>query len=112
MPPRGVKKGSKRDRQYKEVKKSEEREGRSTKRAEEIAARTVNKEKARAGETKTASRSSVKGKSASARGGKQSGKGPGGRTKEQLYNDAKKLNIEGRSSMSKSQLQKAVAGAG
>ncbi len=111
MPPRGVKKGSKRDRQYKEVKKSEEREGRSTKRAEEIAARTVNKEKARAGESKTASPSSKRGKSASARGGKQSGKGPGGRTKEQLYNDAKKLNIEGRSSMSKSQLQKAVAGA-
>jgi hypothetical protein len=111
MPPRGVKKGSKRDRQYKEVKKSEEKEGRSKKRAEEIAARTVNKEKARAGESNTASRSSKKGKSASARGGKQSGNGPGGRTKEQLYNDAKKLNIEGRSSMSKDQLQKAVAGA-
>lgn len=111
MPPRGVKKGSKRDRQYEAVKKGEEGEGRSTKRAEAIAARTVNKEKARAGESKTASPSSKKGKSASARGGKQSGKGPGGRTKEQLYNDAKKLNIEGRSSMSKSQLEKAVAGA-
>ncbi len=112
MPPRGVKKGSKRDRQYKEVKKSEEKEGRSKKRAAEIAARTVNKEKARAGESKTASRSSKKGKSASARGGKQSGKGPGGRTKEQLYNDARKLGIEGRSSMSKGELEKAVAGAG
>jgi hypothetical protein len=111
MPPRGVKKGSKRDRQYKEVKKGEEKSGRSKKRAEEIAARTVNKEKARSGESKTASRTSKKGKSATARGGKQSGKGPGARTKEQLYNDAKKLNIEGRSSMSKDQLQKAVAGA-
>ena len=112
MPPRGVKKGSKRDRQYKEVKKSEEKEGRSKKRAEQIAARTVNKEKARSGESKSSSRSSKRGKSASARGGKQSGKGPGGRTKEQLYNDAKKLHIDGRSSMSKEELQKAVAGAG
>jgi hypothetical protein len=112
MPPRGIKKGSKRDRQYEEVKKSEEKEGRSKKRAGEIAARTVNKERARSGESKTASRSSKRGKSASARGGRQSGKGPGGRTKEQLYNDAKKLNIEGRSSMSKKQLEKAVAGAG
>jgi hypothetical protein len=111
MPPRGVKKGSKRDRQYKEVKKSEENEGRSTKRAKEIAARTVNKEKARSGESKSSSRSSERGASASSRGGKQSGHGPGGRTREQLYNDAKKLGIEGRSNMSKSELQKAVAGA-
>src|SRR3978361_1928508 len=111
MPPRGVKKGSKRDRQYKEVKKSEEKEGRSTKRAEEIAARTVNKEKARSGESKSSSPSSRRGASASSRGGTQSGHGPGGRTREQLYNDAKKLGIEGRSKMSKDQLQKAVAGA-
>lgn len=111
MPPRGVKKGSKRDRQYKEVKKSEEREGRSPKRAKEIAARTVNKEKARSGESKNSSRSSKRGASASSRGGKQSGKGPAGRTRDQLYNDAKKLGIEGRSNMSKSELQKAVAGA-
>jgi hypothetical protein len=111
MPPRGVKKGSKRDRQYKEVKKSEEKEGRSTKRAKEIAARTVNKEKARSGESKSSSPSSRRGASASSRGGKRSGKGPGGRTREQLYNDAKKLGIEGRSNMSKSELQKAVAGA-
>jgi len=111
MPPRGVKKGSKRDRQYKEVKKSEEKEGRSTKRAEEIAARTVNKEKARSGESKSSSRSSRRGASASSRGGRQSGKGPGGRTREQLYNDARKLGIEGRSKMTKEQLQKAVAGA-
>jgi len=111
MPPRGVKKGSKRDRQYKEVKESEEEEGRSTKRAKEIAARTVNKEKARSGESKSSSPSSRRGASASSRGGKQSGKGPGGRTREQLYNDAKKLGIEGRSNMTKSELQKAVAGA-
>jgi hypothetical protein len=87
MPPRGVKKGSKRARQYEHIKESEKREGRSEKRAEEIAARAVNKERAR------------------------SGHGPGGRTREQLYNDAKKLGIEGRSKMSKGQLQKAVAGA-
>src|SRR5882757_4924296 len=111
MPPRGVKKGSKRDRQYKEVKKSEEKEGRSTKRAEEIAARTVNKEKARSGESRSSSRSSRRGASASARGGRRSGHGPGGRTREQLYNDAKKAGIEGRSKMSKDELLKAVAGA-
>jgi hypothetical protein len=111
MPPRGVKKGSKRDRQYKEIKKSEEKEGRSTKRAKEIAARTVNKEKARSGESRSSSPSSRRGASASSRGGRQSGKGPAGRTRDQLYNDAKKLGIEGRSKMSKDQLQKAVAGA-
>jgi hypothetical protein len=112
MPPRGVKKGSKRERQYKEIKKSEKEQGRSTKRAEQIAARTVNKEKARSGESKTSSRSSTSGRSASSRGGKQSGHGPAGRTREQLYNDAKKLNIEGRSKMSKDELRHAVAGAG
>ncbi len=110
MPPRGVKKGSKRDRQYKEVKKSEKEAGRSEKRAEEIAARTVNKEKARSGESKTASRSSTRGRSASSRGGKRSGNGPGGRTHEQLYNDARKLNVEGRSKMSKEELQHAITG--
>ncbi|HEX7279340.1 MAG TPA: hypothetical protein VF255_06925 [Solirubrobacterales bacterium] len=111
MPPRGVKKGSKRDRQYKHIKRSEKEAGRSTKRAEEIAARAVNKEKARSGESETSSRSSTKGRSASSRGGKQSGSGPGGRTREQLYNDAKKKGIEGRSKMSKKELEKAVAGA-
>ena len=111
MPPRGVKKGSKRDRQYKDIVESEKKEGRSTKRAKEIAARTVNKEKARAGESKTKSKSSTSGRSASSRGGRQSGKGPAGRTRDQLYNDARKLGIEGRSSMSKSELQRAVAGA-
>ena len=111
MPPRGVKKGSKRDRQYKHIKKSEKEAGRSTERAEEIAARAVNKEKARSGESKSSSRSSTRGRSASSRGGKQSGNGPGGRTREQLYNDAKKKGIEGRSRMSKKELEKAVAGA-
>lgn len=111
MPPRGVKKGTKRARQYEHVKKSEMREGRSERRAEAIAARTVNKERARSGESKTASRSSKRSQSASHRGGKRSGSGPGGRTREQLYNDARKLNIEGRSKMNKKQLQRAVAGA-
>ncbi len=111
MPPRGVKKGSKRDRQYQEVVKSEKEEGRSTKRAKEIAARTVNKEKARAGESRTSSRTSTSGPSASSRGGRQSGKGPGGRTREQLYADARRLGIDGRSKMSKAELQHAVAGA-
>jgi len=111
MPPRGVKKGTKRARQYKHIKASEKKAGRSNKRAEEIASRAVNKEKARSGESKSASRSSTNGRSASSRGGKRSGKGPGGRTREQLYNDAKKLGIEGRSKMSKAQLQRAVAGA-
>jgi len=111
MPPRGVKKGSKRARQYEHIKQSEKKSGRSNKRAEEIAARAVNKEKARSGESRSSSSSSSRGRSASSRGGKQSGKGPGGRTREQLYNDAKKLGIEGRSKMSKRQLERAVAGA-
>lgn len=111
MPPRGVKKGSKRDRQYKHIKESEKEAGRSTKRAEEIAARAVNKEKARSGESESSSPSSTRGRSASSRGGKQSGTGPAGRTRDQLHNDAKKLGIEGRSKMSKKELQKAVAGA-
>jgi hypothetical protein len=111
MPPRGVRKGSKRGRQYEEIKKSEKKQGRSNRRAEEIAARTVNKEKARSGGSRTSSRSSTHGASASSRGGRQSGKGPAGRTREQLYNDARKLGIEGRSKMSKEELQHAVAGA-
>ncbi len=111
MPPRGVKKGSKRDRQYKHIKASEKKAGRSEQRAEEIAARAVNKEKARSGESRSSSRSSTSGRSASSRGGRQSGKGPGGRTRDQLYNDARRLGIEGRSKMSKSELQRAVAGA-
>jgi hypothetical protein len=111
MPPRGVKKGSKRARQYEHIKASERKAGRSASRAEEIAARAVNKERAKSGESSSASASSRRDMRASRRGGKRSGSGPGGKTREQLYNDAKKLNIEGRSQMSKAQLQRAVAGA-
>ena len=108
MPPRGVRKGSKRARQYEHIKKSEREAGRSEARAEEIAARAVNRERARSGESSSRSRASTRGDSASSRGGKRSGHGPGGRTRDQLYEDAKKLNIEGRSSMNKAQLQRAV----
>jgi hypothetical protein len=109
VPPRGVKKSSKRGRQYEHIKKAEKNSGASTKRAEEIAARTVNKERARDGETKTSSRTSTRGKSASSRGGTRSGKpGPRGRTREQLYNEAREHGVEGRSKMNKAQLQRAV----
>jgi hypothetical protein len=108
MPPRGIKPGTKRARQYEKVRQSELEQGRSEERAEEIAARTVNKERARAGESRTRSRSSVRDISSGRRGGKRSGSGPGGRTREQLYNDAKKLNVRGRSKMNKKQLLAAV----
>jgi hypothetical protein len=112
MPPRGVKKGTKRARQYEHIKESQEDRGRSESRAEEIAARTVNKERARSGESRRASRSSTRDISSGRRGGRRSGTGRSkGRTREQLYNDARRLNIEGRSKMSKAQLQRAVAGA-
>jgi hypothetical protein len=111
MPPRGVKKGTKRARQYEHIKKSEKKQGASESRAEEIAARTVNKEKARAGESRTRSRSSTDDMSSGRRGGQRSGTNrPKGRTREQLYNEAKNLGVEGRSKMSKAQLQRAVAG--
>ena len=111
MPPRGVKKGTKRARQYEHIKESAKEQGASTKRAKELAARTVQKERARSGESKTRSRSSLRGKSPSARGGQRSGtRRPKGQTREQLYNQAKRLNIRGRSKMSKAQLQRAVAG--
>ena len=109
MPPRGVKKGSKRARQYEHVKKSEKQQGRSEKRAKEIAERTVQKERARSGESRQRSRTSTRDISSGRRGGKRSGSGPGGRTRDQLYNDAKRLGIEGRSRMNKAQLQRAVA---
>ncbi len=109
MPPRGVKKGSKRERQYEHVKASEREAGASERRAEEIAARTVNKERARSGESKTRSRSSVKDISSGRRGGLRSGKaGPRGRTREQLYQEARGLGVAGRSRMNKAQLQRAV----
>jgi hypothetical protein len=111
MPPRGVKKGSKRARQYEHVKRSEKEQGRSESRAEEIAARTVNKERARAGESRQRSRTSTRDISSGRRGGKRSGRaGPRGRTRDQLYNEARQLGIEGRSKMDKAQLQRAVAG--
>ena len=111
MPPRGVKKGTKRARQYEHIKKSEKQQGRSESRAEEIAARTVNKEKARGGESRTRSKSSTSDMSSGQRGGRRSGTNrQKGRTREQLYNEAKKLGISGRSSMTKSQLQRAIAG--
>ena len=110
MPPRGVKKGTKRARQYEKIKGSQRRRGASTGRAKEVAARTVQKERARSGESQARSRSSTRGSSPSRRGGQRSGTNrPKGQTKEQLYNQAKRLNIEGRSSMNKSQLQRAVA---
>jgi hypothetical protein len=112
MPPRGVRKGSKRGRQYEHIKKSQKEQGRSEGRAEEIAARTVNKERARSGESRSRSRTSTKDMSSGRRGGQRSGTDrPKGRTRDQLYNEARKLNIDGRSKMSKDQLQRAVAGA-
>ncbi|MBV8692967.1 MAG: plasmid stabilization protein [Actinobacteria bacterium] len=99
---------AKRERQYKHIKEGLEDRGRSEDVAEEIAARTVNKERARSGEAKTRSRSSVKDISSSRRGGLRSHKGPGGRTKAQLYNEAKRKGIEGRSKMNKAQLSRAV----
>jgi hypothetical protein len=109
MPPRGVKKGTKRSRQYEHVKESARSRGASTGRAKEIGARTVNKERARSGESRTRSRSSTRGSSPSRRGGQRSGTNrPKGRTREQLYNEAKRLGVDGRSHMNKSQLQRAV----
>jgi hypothetical protein len=109
MPPRGVKPGTKRARQYEHVKESQREQGRSEARAEEIAARTVNKERARSGESRQRSRTSVQDKSPGQRGGERSGTNrQKGRTRDQLYNEAKKLNIEGRSNMNKRQLQRAV----
>jgi hypothetical protein len=109
MPPRGVKKGTKLARQYEHIKDSERSQGRSEERAEEIAARTVNKERARRGDAKTSSRLSRTDMSSSRRGGLRSGTNrPKGRTKEQLYNEARRMGIDGRSKMSKAQLQRAV----
>jgi len=109
MPPRGVKKGSKRARQYEHIKESLEEQGRSESTAEEIAARTVNKERARHGEAATSSRLSREDISSGRRGGLRSGrKGPRGRTKAQLYEEAKHKNVRGRSRMTKAQLARAL----
>ena len=109
MPPRGVKPGTKRARQYERIKESQLDRGTGEGRAEEIAARTVNKERARAGESRERSRTSTNDMSSSRRGGQRSGTNrTKGRTRDQLYNEAKQLGIEGRSSMNKDQLQRAV----
>ncbi len=102
---------AKRERQYEHIKESEREQGRSTGRAKEIAARTVNKERARSGEARESSRTSRQDMSSSRRGGQRSGTSRlKGRTKEQLYNEAKRMKITGRSKMNKRQLQRAVDG--
>jgi DNA polymerase len=110
MPPRGVKKGTKRARQYEHIKESLRKGGRSEDRAEEIAARTVNKERARTGEARESSRLSRTDISSGRRGGLRAHRsGPRGRTKDQLYEEAKDLGIKGRSKMTKAELQRAVS---
>ena len=111
MPPRGVKTGSKRARQYEHIKDSLQDRGTSEDRAEEIAARTVNKERARHGESETSSRLSRDDVSSGRRGGiRAHRKSPRGRTRDQLYEEAKDRNIRGRSKMTKAQLQRALGG--
>lgn len=110
MPPSGVKKGTKRARQYEHIKASEKKQGASESRAEEIAARTVNKARARAGESRTSSRTSTDDISSGRRGGLRSATNRGkGRTVAQLYQEARKLNVAGRSTMNKAQLERAIA---
>ncbi|MGH3427122.1 MAG: plasmid stabilization protein [Mycobacteriales bacterium] len=100
---------AKQEREYEHIRDSQKQRGSSTKRAKEIAARTVNKERAQKGQTKTASRSSTQDMSSARRGGLRSGTNrPKGRTRDQLYNEAKNMGIDGRSKMNKSQLQRAV----
>jgi hypothetical protein len=109
VPPRGVSKGTKRARQYEHIKESQLERGTSEDRAEEIAARTVNKERARSGEARSRSRTSTQDLSPGRRGGLRSGTDrPKGRTRDQLYNEARKLGVEGRSRMNKRQLERAV----
>jgi hypothetical protein len=98
----------KREKQYEHIEKGLKDRGRDTKTAKQIAARTVNKERARAGEAEQASRTSTRDISSSRRGGLRSHAGAQGRTKEQLYQEAKAKNVKGRSSMSKAELEKAV----
>lgn len=98
----------KRTRQYEHIVDGLEERGRSEDEAQEIAARTVNKERARAGESQEASRTSTEDLSSSRRGGLRSHQGSGGRTRDQLYEEARRKNIRGRSSMTKSELEKAV----
>ncbi|HET7431732.1 MAG TPA: plasmid stabilization protein [Nocardioides sp.] len=98
----------KRERQYEHIKEGLEERGRDTGTAQEIAARTVNKERARAGESRESSRTSTEDISSSRRGGLRSHRGAGGRTKAQLYEEAKRRNVRGRSSMTKAELERAV----
>jgi len=98
----------KRERQYEHIKDGLLDRGQSEDKAEEIAARTVNKERARAGEAKTSSRTSIDDLSSGRRGGLRSHRGPGGRTKEQLYSEARRKNVRGRSKMTKVELERAV----
>jgi hypothetical protein len=105
--PRGS--NAKRERQYEHIRDQARASGESDKRAKEIAARTVNKERARAGEARSSSRTSTQDISSGRRGGLRSGRpGPRGRTRDQLYAEAKRLNVAGRSRMNKEQLRKAV----
>jgi hypothetical protein len=109
MPPRGVSKGSKRERQYEHIKDSELDQGASLRRAEEIAARTVNKARARSGEARSSSRTSTADISSGRRGGLRSRRpGPRGRTRDQLYAEARRLGVGGRSQMNKAQLERAI----
>ncbi|MFJ4918616.1 plasmid stabilization protein [Streptomyces sp. NPDC088725] len=102
--PRGS--SPKRERQYEHIKESARERGESTGRAEEIAARTVNKERARSGESRTASKTSTQDMSSGRRGGQRSHSGARGPTYDQLYSEARRRNIEGRSSMNKAELQR------
>jgi len=99
----------KRDRQYEHIKEGLLERGRNVDRAEEIAARTVNKERARAGEAKTASRTSTEDISSGRRGGLRSHNGSGGRTYDQLYNEARQRGVHGRSRMNKQELERALS---
>jgi hypothetical protein len=99
---------AKRERQYEHIKSGLKKRGQGEDKAEEIAARTVNKERARSGEAKQKSRTSVKDISSGRRGGLRSHSGPGGRTRDQLYEEARRKNVKGRSKMTKAQLQRAV----
>ncbi|MFF3322579.1 plasmid stabilization protein [Streptomyces sp. NPDC002889] len=104
--PRGS--SPKRERQYEHIKESAEERGESAKRAKEIAARTVNKERARSGESRTASKSSLEDMSSSERGGKRSHSGSQGPTYDQLYAEAQRRNVQGRSSMNKAELKRSL----
>jgi hypothetical protein len=111
MPPRGTKKGTKRARQYEHIKDSLRDRGASEDTAEEIAARTVNKERARSGEARSSSKLSREDISSGRRGGLRSHrKSPRGRTRDQLYEEARDRNIRGRSKMTKAELQRALGG--